>query len=311
VIGARDDDDFAPVTVKFAEPAREPIRVTSSPPQSRRDPEEDDEPANDDEDFDDDAPEPTASRPVSAPIVRDDLSTSEPGGGSKLGLWIAAGVAALAIVGIVVFKDAIFGGGGEEPKDPKTTGDKTDTGKPTPEPDDGDDSADTKVATSTSTTTTTTGPAAETETGTGVAAADETGEPAGSETETGAPALDIELELASARRYFTKFRRTDDAKQIIDRILEVDPDHGPTLVLRAQVLVEEGMIDEALASARRAKLANPDDPEVYAILATLLEAKADPVGAIEAYKRYLELEPAGKYASVFKSSIRRLEKTLK
>jgi hypothetical protein len=311
VIGAREDDDFAPVTVKFAEPAREPTRVTSSPPQSRRDPEDFDEPADDDDDDLDDAPEPTASRPVSAPIVRDDMAANEPGG-SKLGVWISLGVVAVALVGLFVFKDAIFGGSTDAPKDPKTTsGDKTDTGKPLDPDEADDDAADTKLAPGTSTTTTTTGSAAETETG--VPAADETGEPTtdGTATETGEPALDVELELASARRYFTKFRRTDDAKQIIDKILEVYPDHGPTLVLRAQVLLDEGKIDDALTSARRAKLANPDDSEVYTILAALLETKSDWAGAIEAYKRYLELEPAGKYAGVAKSSIRRLEKLLK
>ena len=83
------------------------------------------------------------------------------------------------------------------------------------------------------------------------------------------------------------------------------------MILRAQVLIEEGKIDDALATARRAQLANPDDPEVYPVLAALLEAKEDAAGAIEAYKRFLELAPAGKYASVAKSSIRRLEKTLK
>ena len=304
VIGARDDDDFAPVKVKVAEPARE-----SLPEPARPSPVTSLDESHDDEDEDDeDAPEPIASRPVSAPIVREDQS--ETPGGSKLGLWIGLGVVALAIVGVVVFKDAIFGGGkdgGSKEGSSKTTVQEpaadADAGEPLPK-DDGGKQPDADVG-ATSTTSTSTGAVAETETD-GV-------EPSPTESDTAAPepALDIDAELASARRYFTQYRRKDDAKLIIDKILEVDPDHGPTLILRAQVLIEEGKIDDALATARRAQLANPDDPEVYPVLAALLEAKEDAAGAIEAYKRFLELAPAGKYASVAKSSIRRLEKTLK
>jgi DNA-binding response OmpR family regulator len=309
VIGTREDDDFAPVAVKSAEPAQEPPRSSPSL-QSRFDHESEvDEPYDEeDEDDDDDAPLHAASRPVSAPIVRDDVPETPPAG-SKLGLWIALGVVGIAIVGLVAFKDAIFPSGDGDPKDPATTGGKTDGSDPaddegkSPEPDSSDVGA---TSTTTSTTTGAVEPATETDSG----EPSDTAAPA-TETEAGEPALDIEAELASARRYFTKFRRTEDAKAIIDKILEVDPDHAPTLILRAQLLVEEENFDDALATARRAKLANPDDPEVYSLLATLLENENDAAGAIEAYERYLELDPGGKYASVAKSAIRRLEKTLK
>ena len=73
VINARDDDDFAPVTVRVAEPAREPPRSTTGPlppvkVEEVEDPDEDED--------EDDAPEPVASRPVSAPIVRDERKST-------------------------------------------------------------------------------------------------------------------------------------------------------------------------------------------------------------------------------------------
>jgi DNA-binding response OmpR family regulator len=301
VIGARDDDDFAPVAVKVAEPAREPPRPLTGPQPSIRieDPKEPDE-------DEEDVPEAEASRPISAPIVRDDESSTTSGGGSKMGLWVAVGVVALAVVGLVAFKDAIFGGGGEQPeKAASTTAGKTDGGD-APEPDDGGKSPDPKPD---STSTTTTGPAAD------AGAEAETGEATDTATsagETGEPAMDIDAELASARRFFTKFRRKDEAKAIIDKILEVDPDHGPTLVFHAQVLAEEGKLDDALAAVRRAKMSNPDDPEVYSVLGALLEAKEDFAGAIEAYNRFIELAPPGsKYVPAVRTTIKKLEKKLK
>jgi CheY-like chemotaxis protein len=312
----RDDDEFAPVAVKVAEPAREslppePSRAEPLLPPAR--PTAIPVPPDDD---DDDVPV-TSSRPVSAPIVRDDVEPPANQGGSKIGLWLGIGIVAATIVGVVIFKDAIFGG---EPKadDPKAQKGGKSSGEPTPSDEGGDDKAEvgatTGAPTPSSTSTTSTSGAAEggEPSETASTTTTTTAEPAETgTTETGAPALDIETELASAQRYFTKFRRKDEAKAIIDKILEVDPDHGPTLVLRAQVLIEEGNIDDALATARRAKLSNPDDPELYPILAALLEAKNDTAGAIEAYQRYLELAPAGTYVSVAKSSIKRLEKTLK
>ncbi len=318
-IGARDDDDFAPVKVKVAEPAREsvgrsepatePVAPTPTPsttkPAAKPAPKIE-EPERDLDDSQDDVPAIRPDRPISAPVVHDEDLDSGTGGGSKLGLWIAVGVVAIAVAGLFAFKDKL-GGGKDQPEDKgaaTSTGSKDeqpgDTGsKPEPNPDATDTSASDSKAGADANTGTTSG-VATTGADTGAAAA----------TETGAE-IDIDAELASAKRYFKKFRRKSEAQAIIDKILEVNPDHGPTLVLYAQILASEGKIEDALATARRAKLANPDDPEVYEILAGLLEAQKDYAGAIEAYERYRELAPNGPMAGAAKTSIQRLKRLQK
>ncbi|HLT35818.1 MAG TPA: tetratricopeptide repeat protein, partial [Enhygromyxa sp.] len=87
-------------------------------------------------------------------------------------------------------------------------------------------------------------------------------------------------------------------------------DHAPTLVLRAEILVNQGKLEDALAAASRAKLAAPDLPEVFSTLGALLEADGDKAAAVEAYRRYLELDPAGKQSSAVKNSLTRLEREL-
>ncbi|PRQ03532.1 Tetratricopeptide repeat protein [Enhygromyxa salina] len=98
--------------------------------------------------------------------------------------------------------------------------------------------------------------------------------------------------------------------EIIEEILEGAPNHAPTLLLRAEVLANKGQLDEALASARRAKLADPELPAVFATLGGLLEAVDDKQGALEAYERYLELEPSGQQAVVIKKFVARLSRDL-
>jgi tetratricopeptide (TPR) repeat protein len=96
---------------------------------------------------------------------------------------------------------------------------------------------------------------------------------------------------------------------LTDKILTVAPDHAPTLLLRAQILSDRKKYDEAIAAATRAKLADPDLPEVFATLGALLEAK-DKQGAVEAYSRYLELDPRGPHATAVKKSRERLLREL-
>jgi regulator of sirC expression with transglutaminase-like and TPR domain len=80
--------------------------------------------------------------------------------------------------------------------------------------------------------------------------------------------------------------------------------------MRAEVLANEGKLDEALAAARRAKLADPELPEIFSTLGALLEAAGDKPGALESYQRYLELAPKGPQAAAVKSSVTRLQREI-
>ena len=98
--------------------------------------------------------------------------------------------------------------------------------------------------------------------------------------------------------------------ELIDKILTVAPDHAPTLVLRAEILANDRKLDDAIAAATRAKLADPDLPDVFSTLGALLEASGDKQGAVDAYNRYLELDPQGKQAVAVKKSRDRLLRDL-
>jgi hypothetical protein len=263
---------------------------------------------------------PTEKVQALEPDDEDELATPEPGfddelptGESKAGLWVAV-IVVVAIIGAgVAFKDQIFGGGGGD--ETATSGKApADSGK-TPEADSGeapeaDSGAPVPAETGAPEPAETGAPAAET----GAPAAET--EAGGEEDEGGGDELSeeqleqIDSDFKTARRYLKNFRRTDKAMEYIEKILDVAPNHAPTLLLRAEVLVNEGKLDEALASARRARLADPELPEIFSTLGALLEADDDKPGALEAYQRYLELAPNGKQAAAVKSSVSRLEREL-
>jgi hypothetical protein len=210
-----------------------------------------------------------------------------------------------------VFKDKLFGGG--EPADPKTdtTGKAGDTSGKAEQP-----KPDTKVEQPKPDTTggaPSNDTAAPAESGTPPVddtASDSAGTNAGNGELTPEQLAEIDDKLKAARRNLKTFRRADNAIKLIDEILEIAPDHAPTLLLRAEVLVNENKLDEALAAARRAKMADPELPEIFSTLGALLEAAGDKPGALEAYQRYLELAPKGPQAAAVKSSVARLQREI-
>jgi hypothetical protein len=313
---ANDDDDFAPFEVKIAEPAQEPLSAKrTQPPVANADAAGR---ARRESALPTDKVPALVSHGVETPVeVEVDVGATEPtepepaASGSKAGLWIAVAVAAIVVIGGVALKDKIFGSDPDpiEQPDPKTP-ETSDAGK--------SGVADTDVDAADA------GPAPTADAG---AVPSETGETseasdttAPAETDDGpdspsgelaeAELAEIDEKLKTARRYLKSFRRKDKAIEIIGEILEVAPNHAPTLLLRAEILVNEGKIDEALAAARRAKMADPELPEIFSTLGALLQAANDPQGALEAYRRYLELAPDGKQATAVKSEVAGLERQL-
>jgi tetratricopeptide (TPR) repeat protein len=123
---------------------------------------------------------------------------------------------------------------------------------------------------------------------------------------------EVEANLASARRFLKGYNNAEKAMDQLDKILAIAPDHAPTLLLRAEILANQRppKLDDAIAAATRAKLADPDLPEVFSALGALLEAAGDKQGAVDAYTRYLELDPQGKQAGPVKKSRDRLQRDL-
>ncbi|KIG14545.1 Phosphate regulon transcriptional regulatory protein PhoB (SphR) [Enhygromyxa salina] len=308
---ASEDDEFASFEVKIAEPAHESLIARRARPQA------DDGDALRRESALSTEKVPALVRdyetPVDVGIESPDMTPPTAGdeGSSKAGLWIAAATVIAVIVAGVAFKDQIFGGGASDNGDATTRADpkppdtkpleKADTGKAELEASDAG-----------------TNPVADT-----AAAPPENGDAAGSdeggEADTAEPThgelteaqlTEIEDKLKTARNFLKGFGRKDKAIEIIGEILEVAPNHAPALLLRAEILVNEGKIDEALAATRRAKMADPELPEIFSTLGALLEVADDKQGALEAYQRYLELSPNGRQAAAVKTSVTRLEREL-
>lgn len=83
---------------------------------------------------------------------------------------------------------------------------------------------------------------------------------------------------------------SDRSITAFERALELDPEHGKTLVNLSRVLLEQGRPDDALA---RIQIAVEMDAEAPGVLRVLGNAKADlgdAEGAIEAYRRAITLD---------------------
>lgn len=141
----------------------------------------------------------------------------------------------------------------------------------------------------------------------------ETGEPA---AETGEPAetgeeppveLDEEAELAKAKK-LVKRRKYDDADAIVDTLLAADPDNAQALLVRSNIKLEQEEIHTALSLARQAAGKDPDFADAYLYIGTIQESLGKESDALQAYRRYLELEPEGRYASGIRASVKKLEK---
>ena len=119
-----------------------------------------------------------------------------------------------------------------------------------------------------------------------------------------------EKKRKEAGRLHKSFKRTKDAIALIEEILADTPNHAPTLLLRAEIHIDQGELEQALSAARRAQMADPELSESYYILGALLEATKDHANALRNYQLYLEYDPKGPRANVVKNSIRSLERTL-
>nr|WP_255216195.1 DUF4388 domain-containing protein [Pseudenhygromyxa sp. WMMC2535] len=325
--GGGGDDEFAPVQVRVAEPARE--RAVEAKPESSLEPTEVDEDAEDDleavdgepehagfeDEVTDPADETDPGSKVMAPTI--DLD-AELRSGPGVGLWI--GIGAVVVAAVLFFaRGAIFGGGEEagsegagedasdasekEAEDPIQPG-KPDDGAPDPL---GASAGDPLGATEGETEATEeAGTSDESSSDTAATSESEGAGDLGPET-----LAEVEDKYESAERYFKQFRNKGEAAKLIDEILEVAPNHAPTLALRASVLAEESKLEEAVIAARRATLSDPEYAAAFNSLAGLLEATGDKEGALGAYENYLELEPEGRYANVAKTRVRALERELK
>ena len=85
-------------------------------------------------------------------------------------------------------------------------------------------------------------------------------------------------------------RRMDDARQTIERLVEDQPDHPRTRLVRAQLDIREGRAGKALGILEQLS-AQHDDADAWLLLARSRKATDDLEGALAAADRAIELEP--------------------
>lgn len=225
---------------------------------------------------------------------------------------IALGLLVVGVIGYFMFRDSPTVNGepvaqgqtqgdtnaAPEPPPDDTAAPAAETGEPAPEA--GDATGETGE------------PAADS----GEPAADDGGADDGAADDTGAadggtapaPADEALTEkLAEAEKAY-KRRKYEAALAAIDEAMAMSPNHPDALVLLANVQLEQGEMDAALASANKCVGIDPAKADCWLTIAALEEAGERPAKALVAWRKYVEHAPDGRYASSAKKAIKRLEK---
>ncbi|MBK8265985.1 MAG: hypothetical protein IPK80_32230 [Nannocystis sp.] len=113
--------------------------------------------------------------------------------------------------------------------------------------------------------------------------------------------------IAEARAAVDK-RKLKAAAPLIAELAITSPDHPEVLLLDAQLKLEQGELDGALASATRCVEISPTGADCWLTLGILEQAQKRDDAARKAYETYLELAPTGRYARDATSQLARLKK---
>ncbi|MBN1956101.1 MAG: tetratricopeptide repeat protein [Anaerolineae bacterium] len=105
-----------------------------------------------------------------------------------------------------------------------------------------------------------------------------------------APEIDLYYQ---AGRDYQAYGDATAAVELFSYVLSVDPFFAPAYVERGAILLAQGEIDAALADAQAAIVADPANAAARALLGEVLQQGFDdPRGALAAYERAVELDPA-------------------
>lgn len=101
--------------------------------------------------------------------------------------------------------------------------------------------------------------------------------------------------------------RLEALDEMLQQYLDEHPDDPEALLLRADIRLEQDRFDEALAAAERCLEVSPETAGCWLTVGVLAETRGSVEHAIEAYRRYLELAPDGRYAPDARKAVERLE----
>lgn len=102
--------------------------------------------------------------------------------------------------------------------------------------------------------------------------------------------------------------RGKEATTLLDGLLAEAPRSAEVFALMANVQIDAGRTEEALSSARRAVELDPRLADAYLVLGVILQGEKDNAGALDAYRKYLELAPKARYATTVRAQLRSLER---
>jgi regulator of sirC expression with transglutaminase-like and TPR domain len=102
-------------------------------------------------------------------------------------------------------------------------------------------------------------------------------------------------------------RKFDDARVILEQVLGSSPNEGRALALLAQTHLETNKLEDALETANNCVDADAQQAFCWVPIAILEQGENHLLRALEAYHKYLELEPDGRYAKMVRKQITRLE----
>jgi hypothetical protein len=233
-----------------------------------------------------------------------DLDGVEPSRAPLPWLPILGGAALLVALGVFLFRDALFGGDEGEGDVAADAADSEGADDAT------DETKETKEAT----------PAADTG---GDAATGGTGGDAGtggSGDESGdaaAPATAAKLDEATiakldeARDIYAgaggSSKKLKAAGELLDQVLAIAPNHPEALLIKAQVQLESGKLDEALTTATLCTAISAELADCWLTIGVVQQNNKNKDAAVAAYEKYVALAPEGKYASDARTQLSRLK----
>lgn len=191
--------------------------------------------------------------------------------------WIPIALVAsvLVMISAYVFRDAIFGGDGEEAASEEETevAENQPEVQPEPEPE-----------------------------------PEPKAEPKPEPPPPAIPEEELAAKIEEATKLLDRQKHADAAK-IVDEILSKIPKEPRALALRAFSQLEKRKHDEALATANECLEIDPKQATCWITIAVVeQETNGNLARSLEGYRKYLELEPNGRYAKVASGQVERLSK---
>jgi TolA-binding protein len=119
---------------------------------------------------------------------------------------------------------------------------------------------------------------------------------------------ELEARVGEARSLYKSgaTRKLGQAQEILQEVLASAPQHPEALTLLAQIQLERGKLEDALATATTCTEVAPQVADCWLTVGVIQQEKRQKQQAVHAYERYLALAPNGQYAGDIQKQLDRL-----